>query len=44
MIQVVVPDALVEELFLLRYGYAKLIYNYEEQLHNSPAWGTREVY
>ena len=32
----IVPDALLEELGDLRIGYAKLIYNYEKQLHHSP--------
>ena len=34
--QVEVPDALVEELADLRIAFAKLIRNYEKQLHNSP--------
>ena len=33
---VVVPEALVEELADLRFAFAKLIYNYEKQLHCSP--------
>ena len=31
-----VPDALVEELADLRFAFAKLIRNYEKQLHISP--------
>ena len=36
VIRVVVPDALLEELCDLRFGYAKLLRNYEKQLRNSP--------
>ena len=31
-----VPDELLEELGDLRIGYAKLLCNYEKQLHSSP--------
>ena len=31
----VVPDALVKELATLRFGFAKLLRNYEKQLHHS---------
>ena len=33
---VVVPDALVKELATLRFGFAKLLRNYEKQLRHSP--------
>ena len=33
---VVVPDALVKELATLRFGFAKLLHNYEKQLCHSP--------
>ena len=32
----IVPDALVKELATLRYGFAKLLRNYEKQLRYSP--------
>ena len=34
--RVVVPEALVEELADLRFAFAKLLRNYEKQLHHSP--------
>ena len=34
--RVVVPDALVKELATLRFGFAKLLRNYEKQLQRSP--------
>ena len=34
--QVVVPEALVEELAGLRFSFANLLYRYEKQLHHSP--------
>ena len=33
---VVVPEALVEELADLRFAFAKLLHNYENQLYHSP--------
>ena len=32
----VVPEVLVEELADLRFAFAKLLHNYEKQLHHSP--------
>ena len=36
MIFNVVPDSLPEQLFCLRFCYAKLLCDYEKQLQNSP--------